>query len=372
MIIGESMNQYRQTYAEINLKQIEKNVSLLIKTYPDYQYYFGVVKADSYGHYDYKVIKSIIKGGCNYLAVSSLDEAVEIRKKIKEIPILCFGVVLKEYLDVCVKENITITIPSFEYAMEIPKKYASKLKCHIKLDTGMNRLGIKNGDELEYTYSILKERGFYIEGIYTHIYHASKKKRTKEQFRSFEELTKNINLNEIPIVHVAQSETVTQYSKLSFVNGCRLGIAMYGYAFGMEKEIGLKSTFSLKSQIVQIKHLKKGELVGYNGIYKATKNEIIGIVCIGYADGILRSNTGRTVFIKGREYPIVGNICMDMLMVRIDELVSLYDVVDILKDMDDIKRVADYLKTIPYEIICGISKRVPRIYVKRVRDNDTK
>ena len=357
------MKQYRHTYAEINLKQIQNNVSKIIKKYSGYKYYIGVVKADSYGHYDYKVVKSIIKGGCNYLAVSSLEEALQIRKKEKEIPILCLGVILPEYLEICEKENITITIPSFEYVMEIPKHLAKNLKCHLKIDTGMNRLGMKEQDEIDYTYSILKERGFEIEGIYTHIYQASNKKKTKQQFERFSHLTKNIPLEEIPIVHIFQSETLSNFPKLPYVTGCRLGIIMYG--FTNDTSLNLKSTFSLKSQIIQIKYLKKGETVGYNGTYQALKDETIGIVAIGYADGIIRKNTGRTVYINGKEYPIIGNICMDMLMVRIDNTVSLYDTVEILKDIEDINRVSKYLKTIPYEVLCTISKRVPRIYIRK-------
>lgn len=356
------MKQYRQTFAEINLKHIEKNVSKIIKKYDEYQYYIGVVKADSYGHYDNRVVKSIIKGGCNYLAVSSLEEALQIRKNISDIPILCMGIILPYYLPICVENNITVTIPSFEYVMEIPKTLASKLKCHIKLDTGMNRLGIKSKDELEYTYSILKERGFNIEGIFTHIYEASKKKKSQKQFDRFLELTENIPLEEIPIIHIAQSETLTNHPKIPFTTGCRLGIIIYG--FTNDDSLQLQSTFALKSQIVQIKHLKKGETVGYQGIYKANENEIVGIVSIGYADGVIRKNTGRTVFINGREYSIIGNICMDMFMVKIDESVSLYDTVDILKDVQDIERVSKYLHTIPYEVMCSISKRVHRIYVR--------
>lgn len=357
------MKQYRQTYVEVNLKQIEKNISKIIKKYNDYKYYFGVVKADCYGHDTNRVVKSVIKGGCNYLAVSSLEEALQIRKSIKDIPILCIGIILKEYLDICCENNITVTIPSLEYAMEIPKKLSKKLKCHIKIDTGMNRIGIKNKDELEYTYHILKERGFNIEGLFTHIYDASNSRKSKKQFQVFEKLTENIPLNDIPIIHLAQSETLTNYPMLPYVNGCRLGIIMYG--FTNDETLDLKSTFSLKSQVIQIKELKKNETVGYGGVYKAKNDEIIGIVAIGYADGIIRKNTGRYVYINNREYKIIGNICMDMLMIKIDEYVSLYDEVEIIKDIEHMNTIAKHLNTIPYEIMCNITKRVPRKYIRK-------
>ena len=355
------MEQYRNTYMKVSLSNIEDNVRTIISTYSGYQYYFGVVKADSYGHCDNEVVNSIVKGGCNYLAVSSLEEALQIRKELKEISILCLGVILPQYLSVCIENKITITILSLEYGESIPKELLSNLVCHIKIDTGMNRLGLKSSKEIKKLYDYLKESSCKIEGIYTHIYEASNKEKTEKQFHKFLELTREIPLEEIPIVHIAQSETVVSFSKLPFVNGCRLGIVMYGIT---PSSIPLKSTFSLISQIIEIKDLKKGETVGYNSIYTAEEDEKIGIVAIGYADGIIRKNTGRDVFIHGKRYPIIGNICMDMLMVKIDDTVKLYDEVEIIKDKEHLIEISKYLETIPYEVMCNITKRVPRKYEK--------
>ena len=135
---------------------------------------------------------------------------------------------------------------------------------------------------------------------------------------------------------------------------------MYGLN---ENNLNLKSTFSLISEIIEIKKLKKGDIVSYNGKYKAKKDELIGIVSIGYADGVSRKLTNSYVYINNRKYKIVGSICMDMLMVKIDNNVKLNDKVYIYKDITHIKYVSKYLKTIPYEIICNISKRVPRKYI---------
>ena len=137
------------------------------------------------------------------------------------------------------------------------------------------------------------------------------------------------------------------------------------YGFTNDETLDLKSTFSLKSQVIQIKELKKNETVGYGGVYKAKNDEIIGIVAIGYADGIIRKNTGRYVYINNREYKIIGNICMDMLMIKIDEYVSLYDEVEIIKDIEHMNTIAKHLNTIPYEIMCNITKRVPRKYIRK-------
>ena len=172
---------YRNTYVEINLKNLKYNVQTLINRYKDYKYYFGVVKADCYGHNGILTIKTIIEAGCNYLCVATLDEAIEIRKKIKKIPILCLGIIDSKYIPLCIKNNITITVSSLEYLTELKTKN-NKLKVHIKINTGMNRLGVNNKDEFNEIYNIVKER-YNLEGIYTHIYNVNRKKCTIKQYQ---------------------------------------------------------------------------------------------------------------------------------------------------------------------------------------------
>jgi len=351
---------YRNTYAEINLKNIENNVRKIIKNYCDYKYYFGVVKADCYAHDDLKTVKSIIDGGCNYLCVATLDEAIQIRKELKQIPILCLGVIDKKYLEICKKENITATIPSLQYIKDLEEIDVQNLKVHFKINTGMNRLGIKEKEELRQVYQIAKNKNIEVEGIYTHIYEANNKEKYEKQIQNFEDITQMIPLEEIKIVHISASEAIANYDKPQKVNGCRLGIIMYGFTH--KKELGLQSTFKLKSEVIQINNLNQGETVGYNATYTAKEKEKIAVVPIGYADGIIRKNTGRTVFIKDKEYEIVGNVCMDMLFVKVDESVKVHDEVEVLKDIEHIENVSKHLDTIPYEVLCSIGKRVPRIY----------
>ena len=343
---------YRKTYANIYLDNIKDNVSNLIGKYNNYDYYFGVVKADCYGHNDLKTVKKIIAGGCNYLAVSSLEEALRIRKEIS-IPILCLGIVSPDDIELCIKKNITITVNSYEFAKKI--KISSKLKIHLKLNTGMNRLGISNIEELDSTYELLKNCN--IEGIFTHIAFAEDKEESFLQFEKFENMVRDYK--HIPIIHIANSETLENYEKLSFVNGCRMGIIMYGFG----KEEFLKSTIDLRSTVIQINELSKGDKLGYNYTHTALGDERIAVVAIGYADGVIRKNKGRDVFINDKRYKIVGNVCMDMLFVKVDESVKVGDEVIILKDVSHIEEVAKYLETIPYEVICGISNRVFRKYI---------
>lgn len=351
---------YRNTYIEINLNNIKENVKTIINNFPGYKYYFGVVKADCYGHFSNKVVKAIIDGGCNYLAVSSLEEALSIRKQFKKIPILCLGIIASKYLNICEENNITITIPSLDYYNKLEKTNISNLKVHIKIDTGMKRLGIDNKEDLDELYKkIQKNKNIFLEGIYTHIYKATDEKTTKNQFDCFIRMTKDIYLKDIPIVHITASQATALYPKLSFVNGCRLGIIMYGFT---PIPLPLKSTFKLISEVILIKNLNKGETVGYDGVYRAKEKEKIAIVPIGYGDGIIRANKGRYVYINNKEYEIVGNVCMDMLFVKIDDNVKINDKVEIIKDINHIKQIAKHLNTIEYEVICNVGKRIPRVY----------
>lgn len=349
---------YRNTYVEINLDNLKYNVKSLINKYNNYKYYFGVVKADCYGH-GIKCVKTIIEAGCNYLAVATLDEALEIRKEISSIPILCLGIIDSKYIPLCIENNITVTISNLDYIKNIVAN--KSLKVHIKINTGMNRLGVNNKDEFNEIYQLAKDK-FTLEGIYTHIYNATNEMDTINQYNKFEEITRDINLSDIKIVHLGASEATELYLKKTYANGCRLGISMYGLV--PCSGIPFRSTFSLYSEVIQINDVVNGT-VGYNGNYKVNGNEKIAVIPIGYADGIIRKNTGREVYINNKEYKIVGNICMDMLFVKVDDSVKVGDKVTIIKDIDNIIKIANYLDTITYEVLCSIGKRVPRIYLER-------
>lgn len=348
---------YRQTYAEINLENIKSNVTKLISYLNKYQYYIGVVKADCYGHGG-DVVRQIVDGGCNYLAVATLEEALEIRKTEKNIPILCLGTIASDSINICKKKNITITIPSLEYLDTIDIKKLKNIKVHIKINTGMNRLGVSSQWEFDLLYNLLKDNNVEVEGIYTHIYNDSNKKDTQNQIDRFRYITCNINLEDVEIIHFGASGYSLNYPKLDFVNGCRLGIAIYGL---IENNLDLTSTFSLYSTVIQINEVEN-ETVGYCGMYSAKGKERIAVVPIGYADGIIRKNTGRKVFVNNKEYPIVGNICMDMLFIKVDDTVKTGDKVVLIKDINHIQEIAKHLDTINYEVICSIGKRIPRIY----------
>ena len=378
---------YRPTYVKIENDILTNNVKEIISKYNDYKYYICVVKANAYGHGDY-IVNDLIKGGVNYLAVSSLEEALSIRKYNQEIPILCLEPINLEHLSAILENDITITIESLEYTKELLKLNPSqKLKIHLKLDTGMSRLGFTDQQNLDKTISLIKEnKHLYLEGIYTHlatsgindIYY-------DKQINKFKELTSNIDLSTIDIVHLNRSITLTHHQKLPFETGTRLGIIMYGFSQSinsptglkkikrdflhkihhisptiMENDLNLKTAFSLYTEIISIRNIKKSDFVGYGANYLAKEDMTIATLPIGYADGV--SASMKYVSINDKKYEIVGDICMDMTLVKVDKYVKLHDKVEIFGHDISIKNVARNMHSNAYHVLTGITTRVPRVY----------
>ncbi len=360
------MKLFRNTYAVINLDLLKNNIKEIIKKYNNYKYYFGIVKANAYNHGDTEISRELISNGINYLGVSSLEEALNIRKKIRKTSILILTPIDNKYIKIASKNNITITVNSLDYLNTIINtKY--KIKIHIKIDTGMNRLGIKTNKELLETINLInKNKKIIVEGLYTHMANADSEDNSfyDKQIENFNKITKDIDLSIFKIIHIGNSATLLNHKKLKFVNGIRIGLIMYGIKSVEKSDINVKPILSLYSKIMQIKNIKKGESVGYNLNYKAKKNEKIAVVAIGYADGVIRKNTNRYVAVNNNKYKIVGNICMDMLMISVDEKVKENDIVTIIGESIDCNYIAKHLNTINYEVICTISDRVHRIYIK--------
>lgn len=378
---------YRNTYVKIDNSVLTDNVKKIIDKYDNYKYYIGVVKANAYGHGDY-VVNDLIKGGINYLATSSLEEAISIRKYNKEIPILVLEPISQEHLNVIEDNNISITIDSLDYAKSLLKnKLKHQLKVHIKLDTGMNRLGIKNREELEKTISILKEnKDIFIEGIYTHLATSGINDIYYDKsIAKFKELTSNIDLSQIPIVHLNRSITLVHHKTYNFETGVRLGIIMYGFNQSLPSPTGLRklkrnllvkklgisdsilsnnldlhTAFSLYSEVISLRQVKKGEFVGYGANYIAKENIIVATIPIGYNDGMKQGM--KYVSINNKLYELVGDICMDMITVRVDNNVKLNDKVEIFGDNISIKDVSINTNSNAYHILTGITNRVPRLY----------
>ena len=343
-------------YNIINIKNIRQNINCIKEKYSQYEYYMAVVKSNCYG-LGYEVICKEIESQISYFVVTTLDEAINLRKITKK-PILCLGIINNEYLNMCKKNDITITIPSYKYLKGIDMNKLKNMKVHIKINTGMNRLGIKTKEEFDKSYHRLIENKINIEGIYTHIYNASNHTTSNNQVRCFEKITCNVDLNNIKIVHLFASDATKNIKKPEYANGIRMGINMYGLG---EEE--LLSCFQVKSTITQINELQAGESLGYNGTFTANDKTKIAIIPLGYYNGITRNYKGMYVYIKNRKYKIVGNICMNMMFIKVDDTIKVGDSVYVIKDNEHIREIAKYINTIPYEIICNIDNKIPKKYI---------
>lgn len=384
---------YRKSYVEINVNNIQNNVKNIIKKYNDYKYYIGVVKGNSYGHGAY-LAKYILDAGANYLAISSLDEGIEMRKYV-DAPILCLEPIELEYIDKVIENNITITISSIEYYRELIKLNPKNLKVHIKLNTGMNRLGIDEIEEVEEIYNgLINNENIKLEGIYTHFSTTGVQDKIYDyQLEKFRLLTSTIDLNKIEIVHLGRSCNLELHPKIDIANGIRMGLIMYGVGqsfrtykglrgklskikhdylvkkYSISKtyesnDLELKTGLTLKTKIMEIHKLKKGQVVGYGGTYKAMEDSYVAVCPIGYADGISLNFKNSQVSINGKLYSIIGLVNMGMLTIKVDETVKEKDVVTLLGNDVDIKKTSSLIHTTPYVIMTSINQTLPRIYIK--------
>ena len=356
-------NIYRKTYAEIDLKNLYDNYKN-IKALLNNKTIIPVVKANAYGHGVMEVVQYLIDKDINYFAVSLLEEALELRQEFKDIDILIMGVIDKEQFEIVSRNKFTITISNFDQ-LEGIENFKEPLIIHMKVDTGMNRLGFKSNDDISKAFEILNNnKALNLQGIYTHFATADGNKELYDiQLNRFSTILEFLNYK-FEMIHASNSSSTIKYeSEIGYTTHTRLGISLYGLTLDKETKF-LKNTFSLISHISEIKHLNPGDKVGYGATYTAKKKEIIGILPLGYADGFIRLNQGGDVEINNRRYPIIGRICMDQMFIKIDETITKDDNIIMFGGLVSIDEVADRLNTINYEIICQIKYRVPKIYTK--------
>lgn len=381
------------TFVKINLDLASKNVEEIVKKYPDYKYYIGVVKSDFYGH-GIQIVNELIKGGINYLAVSYLDEALAIRK-ISSIPILCLQPISLNDIELAIANNITVTVHDFDYFEKLNKlEINNNLKIHLKIDSGMNRLGFKSELEIKTVVDeINNNEKLILEGIFTHFATSGLfDKHYDEQLNKFKKLTSLIDLSRIPIIHLGSSVIMVSHEKIPFATGIRMGILMYGYNISYIKnnkgiknkiknirnsllqrkisktitnvDINLHPLMSMQTKIIQIKKVLKGEYIGYGAQYKASKDMIIAILPIGYANGIGHINNGRYVIINDKKYYAVGNIGMNMMAIEVDDKVNITDTVHILGNGITLGTLSRFEGIGIAETLINIGENNKRIYTK--------
>ncbi|WP_026702722.1 alanine racemase [Salibacterium aidingense] len=373
---------YRDTWADINLDHIKYNVREVKKQFKQQMNVMAVVKADGYGHGAVETARAALDAGAGFLGVALLEEALELREAGIEEPVLVLGRINPEDAKTAQKYHIRLTVFQKEWMEEAQKFLSSEfspLPIHIKVDTGMGRIGMKEDQEILSFLAALEEHSLMeAEGLFTHFATADEKETSywQSQYRRFLQIAGLLNssLGPLAYVHCGNSATALRFPDHCF-NMVRFGISMYGLTPSEEitDEIpfSLKEAFSLHSRIVQVKKCAPGENISYGATYTTSGEEWIATVPIGYGDGWYRyhSSNGGEVLVNGEKVPIVGRICMDQMMIRLKEPVPVGTKVTLIGRQKDrhisVLDAARRLGTITYEIPCMISSRVPRRYIQK-------
>lgn len=371
----------KRTWAEINLDNIRNNYRNIRKNLPEGCRFLGVVKADAYGHGALEVSRLLQSEGADYLAVSCLDEAMELRNGGIRMPILILGHTHYEYVPTLINNDITQTVTCLAKAEEysrIASVLGKKLKIHIKVDTGMSRLGfLCSGEHFdEGVDNIIRSctmPGLEPEGIFTHFAVSDEpgednREYTFNQFELFKAVIHEAETRgglQFAIRHCANTGATVSYPE-TYLDMVRPGLLLYGYGDSSGR-FGLKPCMRLLSTVVTIKHYEPGTCVSYGRRFTTEKRTRMGVLGIGYADGLPRLASNKCEFsCKYGNAPQRGSICMDMCMIDLSELpdVDVGDEVEIFGENSDIQKLSDAAMTIPYELLCAVSKRVPRVYIE--------
>jgi alanine racemase len=366
----------RPTIAEVNLRALEFNYRQIRKKIPKGVKMLAVVKANAYGHGSVPVSLTLEKLGVEYLGVAISDEGVELRKGGVKAPILILGGIYKEDGDKILQYNLTPVVFQREYLKVLTKaaeRWQKKVKVHIKVDTGMGRLGVPMNLWAIFLEELKRFPRIEIEGILSHFSMTDGEEIfTAQQWKEFQQaigMAKELGIS-WKYLHMASSATLTAFPSYSG-NLVRPGIMLYGsYPSPMFKDlIQLKPVMTLKTHIHFLKSVPPGTKISYGGTFVTKRESLIATLPVGYGDGYSRhlSNQGE-VLIRGRRAPIAGNVCMDFVMVDVTEIpnVSLGDEVILMGKQGGqqitVEEIAERINSISYEVLCLIGKRVPRVY----------
>lgn len=366
---------YRDTWAEVNLEAIAYNIDQIKRKLPDYCDVIAVVKANGYGHGDVEVAKKALASGATMLAVALFEEALKLREANIDAPILVFGKVAPQDTPIAAEQDITLTFFQKEWLREVKQlSFPRPLKLHMKWDTGMGRIGLRTEEELrELADELQGLQQIDLTGIYTHFATADELDAAyfEKQYARFNDLLTVFHSlwSEPSAIHIGNSAASIRFPE-QMHHYIRFGISMYGlYPSGAvrhEDRIDLQPAFSLHSRLTHVKKVAPAESISYGATYTSTDYEWIGTIPIGYADGWIRRLQDMDVLIDGKRMPIVGRICMDMTMIRLDKEYSTGTKVTLIgkqgNETIEVDEIAEKLETITYEIPCMISSRVPRVY----------
>ena len=369
----------KRTWAEVSLDNIAFNYKSMRERLPDGCRFLAVVKTNAYGHGAKRVAELCENLGADYLAATNIDDAVSMRMWGIKAPIIIFGYTQPEYTEVLIRKAITQEVDSLETAIEFSKtaiKLGQKLKVHLKVDSGMGRLGFvchRGRDPEAEMLETMKLPGLDIEGIFTHLSVADVKddEYCGMQLDAFLDIINRLEEKSgkrFKIKHCANSGAVINYPKAD-LDMVRPGLMLYGYYPDRFKGgIELRPAMELKTRIIRIKSISEGDCISYGRTFTAEKPMRIAVIPIGYGDGLHRILSGKIdVLINGKRAHQIGRICMDMCMIDVTDIpCKVDDIVTVFgrdgEEFIPIEEVAEKAGTINYEITCALTERVPRVY----------
>ncbi len=374
----------RASFVEVNSASLRHNFSAVKSIVPKDAHIMAVVKANAYGAGAIKASEIFLQEGANYLGVAALDEALELRSHFSKTPILILGYSPNSNASMLIDNDLSAMIFSLEQAevfSQTALKSQKRLKVHLKIDTGMHRLGLEpNFKSIEIIKKIRALKGLEIEGIFTHLSNADAKIKThaKNQMKAFNAFLEQLLDQKIEFQyrHAYNSAGILSLcngNENRLLNLYRPGIMLYGFypSNGMKESCPtiLKNVISLKARIVQIRSVKKGEFIGYGEHFYANEETLVGVLALGYADGLVRALGNRIqVAINNQLAPLIGKVCMDQCFVKLNNIQAKEgDEVILFGDKsakaNDASEIAALLNTIPYETISTLSKRLERVYI---------
>ena len=374
----EALGKARPVWSEINLDNLVHNLNEIKRVINKDSKIMAIVKANAYGHGAIEVSKVLVEQGVNFLAVATLSEAVELRNAGIDTEILILGYTPKNQFKYLLEYDIIQTIYDYDAAetlSNVAKTMDKIAKIHIKVDTGMSRLGFRSKENpLEEILKTSKLSNIYLEGIFSHFARADEKDKSfaESQYNELMNLIGELESRGlyVDIKHISNSAAIIDMPKYN-LNLVRAGISLYGLYPSQDvaiKNVNLKPVMTLKTQISNIKTVPKGTGVSYGQIFTTDRESIIATIPIGYADGFSRILTGRSlVTIDGKKVDVVGRICMDQCMLDVTDIKDLYidKEVVVFGEGENVSSAEDFakdLRTISYEVVCMISRRVPRVY----------
>ena len=379
-MINEGNGIFRPTWIEIDLGAISHNFDVIQKRLRPETQILIPVKADAYGHGACEVARMLEAKGAAFFGVATVDEAVILRKSGIRTPLLILNAILEEEADAVLEYNLTQTVCTEESARQLDaraKRWKKKIPVHLKVDTGMGRIGVWYEEAHTFARFVKECRNLLTEGLYTHLANADDAEPdvTLLQISRFQEVVGELKKENLlpPFVHLANSAATLKYPSSHF-NLVRPGLAIYGidpfYENGRGPSFGLRPALKLLTRIVYLKKTPPGRRISYGGTYVTPEETVIGTLPIGYADGYNRLLSNRaTVLVRGRHLPVCGRICMDQTMIDAGNSPSLSpgeEVVIIGRQGSEeirVEKLSTLCSTIPYEFICRLSNRIPRLYL---------